>query len=226
MCFSEKQSYINTILLVMGGIYLYPKYRLSFALIFLALKDLIQGLTYHYINNKKAKNILTSFSWIHICFQPFFVNLFMSYFSKENTYYWNSILIISFLFGLYLITTLNEFDIQNDPDCIKKNEKNDYCSEHTTSYIGKYHIGYKFSMDNDNLLFPIIYPILMFIPALFTKSSLLSIIWLLIAFSFQLFLNNIGEGEQAAIWCFVSIIFFLPIAIFHKKISKILFLTF
>ena len=97
-------------------------------------------INHYYKNNEKSKNILTSFSWIHLCFQPLFVNIFMSHFSKQNTYYWNSIFIISFLYGLYDITTLNEFDIQNDPDCIKKNEKNDLCSSHTTSYMGKYHV--------------------------------------------------------------------------------------
>jgi hypothetical protein len=223
MCFSETQSYINTFLLVMGGIYVFPKYRLSFTLIFLAMKDLIQGLLYHYNNNEKAKTILTSFSWLHICFQPLFVNLFMSYFSKENTYYWNSILIVSFIFGLYLITTLNEFDIQNDKDCIKKNEKNDFCSPHTTSYMGKYHIAYKFSRDKDDILFPIIYLISMFIPALFTKSRILIIIWALVYSFTYLFFNDVGEGEQAAIWCFLSILYFLPFSIINKKISKILF---
>jgi len=225
MCFSETQSYINTVLLVMGGLYVYPNYRLSIPLIFLAFKDLIQGLLYHYHskNNEKSKNILTSFSWIHICFQPLFVNIFMSHFSKENIYYWNSIFIISFLYGLYALTTLNEFDIQNDPDCIKKNEKNDFCSTHTTSYMGKYHIAYKFSQDKESLLYSSIYPILMFVPALFTKSRILGIIWAVFVGSIYLFLNTIGDGEQAAIWCFLSILCSLPISIFHKRVSKLLF---
>jgi len=38
----------------------------------------------------------------------------------------------------------------------------------------------------------------------------------------QTFFNNIGEGEKAAIWCFLSIIFFLPISIFNKQIKKFL----
>lgn len=223
MCFSQTQSYINTILLVIGGFYVYPNYRLTFGLIFLALKDLLQGLLYYYKNNEKSKNILTSFSWIHLCFQPLFVNIFMSHFSKQNTYYWNSIFIISFLYGLYDITTLNEFDIQNDPDCIKKNEKNDLCSSHTTSYMGKYHVGYKFRKDKTNFLYYIVYPILMFIPALFTKSRILGVIWAVLVSCLYLVLNNIGDGEQAAIWCFLSILYFLPISIFHKKISKLLF---
>ena len=226
MCFSETQSFINSIILIIGSIFVYPKYRLSIFLIFLAFKDLIQGFLYKYQHNEKLENSLTVLSWIHICFQPLFVNIFMSNFSQNKNNYWNIIFIICFLYGIYTLTTLKEFDIQNDPDCITKNKKNDFCSKHTTSYIGKYHIAYKFNRDNDILFFPIIYLILMFIPSLFTNSRILVIIWGLFVALIYIFFNNIGEGEKAAIWCFLSIIFFLPIAIFNKQISKFLFYTF
>lgn len=221
MCFSETQSFINTIILIIGSIYVYPKYKLTIFLIFLALKDLIQGLLYKYQHNEKVENILTVLSWVHICFQPLFVNIFMSNFSENKNNYWNIIFAISFIYGIYTLTTLNELDIQNDPDCIT-NKNNDFCSKNTTSYIGKYHIAYKFSRDNDVLFFPIIYLILMFVPSLFTKSRNLDIIWGLFVGLIYIYFNNIGEGEKAAIWCFLSIIFFLPIAIFNKQISKLL----
>jgi len=146
----------------------------------------------------------------------------MSNFSQNKNNYWNIIFIISFLYGIYTLTTLKEFDIQNDPDC-NSNKKNDFCSINTTSYIGKYHIAYKFNRDNDILFFPIIYLLLMFIPSLFTNSRILGIIWGLFVGLIYIIFNNIGEGEKAAIWCFLSIIFFLPISIFNKQISKILF---
>jgi len=222
MCFSETQSFTNAIMLIIGSIYVYPKYRLSIFLIFLALKDLIQGFLYKYQHNEKIENVLTVLSWVHICFQPLFVNIFMSNFSQNKNNYWNIIFIISFLYGIYTLTTLKEFDIQNDPDC-NTNKKNDFCSKNTTSYIGKYHIAYKFNRDNDILFFPIIYLILMFIPSLFTNSRILGIIWGLFVGLIYIFFNNIGEGEKAAIWCFLSIIFFLPISIFNKQISKFLF---
>ena len=243
MCFSERQSFINSIILIIGSIFVYPKYRLSIFLIFLALKDLIQGFLYRYQHNEKLENTLTVLSWIHICFQPLFVNIFMSNFSQNKKKYWNIIFIICFLYGIYTLTTLKEFDIQNDPECSitkngidiesitsilyfgKKRDVNDFCSKHTTSYIGNYHIAYKFNRDNDILFFPIIYLILMFIPSLFTNSRILSIIWGLFVGLIYIFfglIHNMGEGEKAAIWCFLSIIFFLPIAIFNKQISKFL----
>ena len=219
MCFSENQSYLNFILLIIGSIHVYPNYRLTIILIFLALKDLLQGFLYHYQNNEKLENILTVLSWIRICFQPLFVNIFMSNFSQTNKNYWNIIFIICLLYGIYTLTTLNEFDIQNDPDCISGN---DFCSKNTTSYIGKYHIAYKFSRDNDILFFPILYLILMFIPSLFTNSRMLGITWGVFVGLIYIIFNGIGNGEKAAIWCFLSMIFYLPIAVFNKQISKIL----
>lgn len=54
MCFSETQSFLNAFILIIGSIYVWPKYQLSISLIFLALKDLIQGFLYYYQNNKKV----------------------------------------------------------------------------------------------------------------------------------------------------------------------------
>ena len=222
MCFSETQSFINTAILISGSIYVYPNYKLSLFLIFLALKDLIQGFLYYYQNNEKFLNNLTILSWIHICFQPLFVNIFLSNFTKNKDNYWNVIFIICILYGIYTLTTLKEFDIQHDPDCTTQNNHNDFCSKYTTSYIGKYHIAYKFNRDNDKLFFPIIYLILMFIPIFFTNAKILGAIWILFVGTIYIFFNTIGEGEKAAIWCFLSIVFFLPIALFNKPLSKLL----
>ena len=66
------------------------------------------------------------------------------------------------------------------------------------------------------------YLILMIVPSLFTKSRILGIIWALFISIIYIFFNNVGEGEKAAIWCFLSIIFVLPISIFNKQVSDFL----
>jgi hypothetical protein len=191
-------------------------------LIYLALKDLIQGLSYRNIKMNKSTQFLTSLSWVHICFQPLFVNIFASYFDK-NFKYWNIIFCICIIYGLYNITNLNEFDIQNDPNCIKENKYDDYCSKKTESYIGKYHLGYKFSTDIYTKYYNYFYAILMFLPSLFTKSRILNIIWLIFTLIIKNIFGKIGSGEKSAIWCFSSILIALPIAIFNKEISKFLY---
>lgn len=213
MCFTERQSYINTILLLAGAFYSKEKWRLAIFLIFLSMKDLIQGLSYNNIKKRKSTQLLTSLSWIHICFQPLFVNVFFSHFDKKFKY-WNHLFILCILYALYNITKLNEFDIQNDKDCIKKSKYDDFCSKKTESYIGTYHLGYKFSTDENTTLF--IYKLLMFLPALFTKSKYVAIGWISFVGAIYTILrdNNIGDGEKAAIWCFSSILVALPMAIY------------
>ena len=224
MCFTETQSYINAILLVISGIICVPYWRLYIPLIFLALKDILQGLLYRNIENKTVNNTLTKLSWIHICFQPLFVNMFLSQFSKNNNnnIYWNSIFIICALYGLYNITNLNDYDIQNDEDCKKLNNKNNFCSNETLSYIGKYHVGYRFSSDKSIFISKLIYTALTFIPSLLTSSRIVGFIWMVFVMIIYKIGNylKLGNGETAAIWCFSSLLCGIPMAIIYKLSNK------
>ena len=225
MCFTETQSYINTILLLFGAYYTRKKLKLSLLLLFLSTKDLIQGLSYRYIDNKKILNILGKLSWIHISLQPFMVNLFVSHFdtNKNHQTYWNLIYILSILYAILNILTLKEFNIDNDPLC-DLNKCYDFCTRETTLKIGKYHIKYKFARDNDKFMFWMIYLLVMLLPAFFTNARPIILLWALFIIIIRIItcMFKLHIGEYAAIWCFLSIIFFLPIAIFEKKIIKIL----
>ena len=48
----------------------------------------------------------------------------------------------TFIFGIYRMTNLDVFDILKEAPYCK--EDHDYCNDKNTSYIGKYHVGYKF----------------------------------------------------------------------------------
>lgn len=222
MCFSETQSYLNFIILNVASVFVLPHYRLSIPLLFLSLKDLIQALSYMKIRQNDSTHLLTVFAWIHISFQPLFVNIFASHFDKTFKY-WNIVFFICIIFALYNLTILKKFDIQNDGKCEKYGKYDDFCSEKTESYLGKYHIGYKFK--TDDTFYPFYYPlfpILIIIPSLLTKARLIGALWFLFIFTIYMIFTNIGEGEIGAIWCFASILIALPIAIFNKSISKIL----
>jgi hypothetical protein len=128
------------------------------------------------------------------------------------------------------MTTLKEFDIQNDPDCVKTHAQDDFCcSKETTSYIGKYHVAYKFSRDVDQVLWPGTllagYVALMFLPSLFTRPRLLGVGWIMFVVliygpGHTLLGGSLGSGELAAMWCFLSILYLLPIAVFAKQINR------
>jgi uncharacterized MnhB-related membrane protein len=156
------------------------------------------------------------------------------HFSPSKSMFWNIILTLTFLYALYSITTLDELDIQNDPNCKSENNKIDFCAKETGAYIGKYHVGYRFNTDNQEWYANVWnwWWVLAFLPALFTKSKYLALIILGLGVSvflaydyflniYPLIFNNINFGEKGAMWCFLSIAL-IPIVLFGKSVKKYL----
>ena len=111
MCFSAELSFFNFGLLAGYASYLqmYSKekdiWKIFIPLYYLSIIDFIQGFQYIFNNNQWYKYIFSVLTYINICFQPVFVNLFFSFFSASfiicNTItYWNFVFIITFLFDL------------------------------------------------------------------------------------------------------------------------------
>ena len=224
MCFSETQSYLNFLMLTIGSLYLIvinKNKRLSISLFYLGLKDLIQGLSYRNLRNRESTNFLTSLSWIHICFQPLFVNLYFSHFDTQFKY-WNYIFIGCFIYGAYCVTILHEFDIQQCSKCVQHIKKdNDYCADKTESYIGKFHLGYRFNTNMyENIRF-FTYALILCIP-FFTRAWILNFCWFAFIALISLFsyINNVAFGEESAIWCFLSIFIGLPVALYSDNILR------
>lgn len=219
MCFNEKQSYVNAIILLLIGIIKFDNKKIACSLIFLSIKDLLQGLLYKYNNDQKINNILTTLSWIHICFQPLIVNIFMSNFDKNNDKYWNNIFLICLIYGICQIFTLKELELYDD----------DFYSNQTQSYIGKYHLGYKFNRQHDTFFkFPLyfIYPayiFLCFLPSLFAGagSKIVSLITILFVINLKYLFYDVRNGEFSAMWCFLTLICAVPMSLLEKYILEL-----
>tara|TARA_B110000285_G_C15139813_1_gene629962 strand:- start:5140 stop:5520 length:381 start_codon:yes stop_codon:yes gene_type:complete len=121
------------------------------------------------------------------------------------------------LFGFYMMTVLNDLDIQNDPDC-DSDGKDDFCADETLSYQGKYHIAYRFRTDKYIYQKLCIYFMLMFIPPLLVGPFGSGLAWPMFIGLIYALCRKLGFGEFAAIWCFASVIY-LPIAIFEETFS-------
>ena len=227
MCFSEAQSYLNAAIVAGLSFTLKSKeWKLMIGGIWLALKELIQGLLYLYHNDKNISRIIMLASWINLSFQPFIVALHAYYFDPKSRKYWNSVLIILFIYGAYLLTTIEAFDIQGDDSCIDKTS--DWCAGETGAYIGKYHIAYK----TNGELYPDSYVwkfgrIAYFLPTLLSKVWPIGILFLLLPSlvsymygynTFDYSNSQIRDGEFAAMWCFVTIIYVAPTLMFRKQI--------
>jgi hypothetical protein len=222
MCFTERQSYLNFLVLTSASLYLMNKKRLAIPLFYLGLKDLLQGLTYNNLRNNESTTFLTSLSWIHICFQPLMINLFFSHFDSDFKY-WNYVFIGCFILGVFALTILHEFDIQQCSKCVQHIHKdNDFCADKTESYIGKIHIGYRFNTNiYENFRF-CLYAIAMCVP-FFTKAWILNILWIYFIGLIGVFsyFNNIAFGEESAIWCFLSIFASLPVALYSDYVIRL-----
>lgn len=226
MCFSKEFSFLNFTILSYYGHYLQTNsvdkdiWRLFFPLYFLGLKDLFQVFLYLFNHNDYYKYIFSILSYIHICFQPLFVNILFSYFSKSTVFfninYWYMIFNALFVFGLYQLTNLDVFDVNND-GLYCKDKTSDFCSDKNSSYIGKYHVGYKFKTKYKYSIFFIIF---MIVPALFTKSYILSIIWLFFIILIFLLFSKLRDGERGAIWCMLSIIPTIPVIYYREYITN------
>ena len=118
------------------------------------------------------------------------------------------------------MTYLEELDIQDDPNCHLISD-DDYCSPETGSYLGKYHIGYQFNLDQVWEKIRYMY-YLMLILGLFTDAKYVNMIWILSTILTLHIFKDTKRGEVAAIWCYLSILVILPIALLHKKIQKII----
>lgn len=188
----------------------------------MGVKDLLQTFLYEFDDNEYYKKFFSVLSYIHICFQPLFVNMLLSYFSKAalicNSSYWNLVFVISFIFGLYQLTNLDVFDIQNY-GLYCQDKSSDFCSDKNSSYIGKYHVAYKFRIKFKYYTF---FLILMIIPGLFTNSYIHSITWAIFILLIKIIFNDVRDGEIGAIWCLLSIIPTIPVVYYRKSILEVI----
>ena len=219
MCFSKTTSLYNFLILTFYAFELQRNnptlWRLYLPLFYLGLKDLLQ----YFLYKEKKKYIYSVLSWVHICFQPLFVNMLLSYFSKAYQY-WNIIFIISIIFGLYQLTNLDVFDIQNEGNFCK-DDNTDFCSDTNGAYMGNYHIGYKF---RTKYKYSFLFLPLMILPGLFTSSWFQSLLWLFFVLLIKIIFNdiNVRDGERGAIWCFLSIVPTIPVVYYRSFLENLI----
>ena len=234
MCFSENQSYVNFAILASYGSYLISLsdpniWRIYVGLIYLSLKDLLQGILYRIVKHKDEAmlalgNVPALLSWMHICFQPLVLAIMASYFSPTyrigGIKYWPIALFGLFLFGLFKLTDLDAFDVIKDrPYCT--DPASDYCELNNGAYLGKYHIGYQFHTKDKfqwiwyAFLIPLIITPSWFIPILLGSFSYIP--WYLF--------SDVRDGESGAIWCFTVIGCALFVAYFRKTLLQLARIT-
>lgn len=204
MCFSENISLAIGLTGIISSIYFYKKnVYASIGIGYFALMEILQFFQYKVINqcNNDYNKFLTIVGYIHICFQPFFINLWLFAFTKKPNF---TFLYMSFFAGLLLASRL--LFVNDEELCDTKNEP--LCGSQTCAFSGKRHIawnirlrapGKKWFSPSIGLHF-----FMWVIPAL-TLFQLKPILALILTGPYLGFLLTDNIHEQPAIWCYTGI---------------------
>jgi hypothetical protein len=175
--------------------------------VFLAVKELLQLVLYYNIDCSPINKWLTVVSWVHISFQPFFVLLFISAFSKRPKQY-NVPLALALIYGIFNSMRIKELRPGGvEFKCSVTEKDKSLCRPQTCSHQGRYHVAYGFELASADAQKGILY-----VPSFFSYALLcfgapyvigdwqIATINALVAFlSFRFAYWDSGEG--AAMWC-------------------------
>lgn len=143
MCFTQSMSFSIGFIGIVASIILYINnyYYASIGILYFSLMEIIQGFQYFVINkcDNYINEILTYIGYLHICFQPVFISIWLFEFinnKKINLNYLKLILGICIAGGILLASRI--FMINSNTLCNANQEP--LCGKKTCSLSGKYHI--------------------------------------------------------------------------------------
>lgn len=213
MCFGKTWSIVSLSVMVTSCIvctYMNVTWRIIAMLFFLAFKELLQLLLYYNIECTLTNKVLSVLSWIHISFQPFFILLFCSAFSKTPKLY-NIPLILASVYAIFNILRIKELRPGGiNYQCSVLDKVVSVCRPQTCSYQGRYHLAYGFELASadgqDGFLFVpsfFSYMLLSFVVPFAIGDWQIASIHALVAFASSRFASW-DTGEAAALWCLNS----------------------
>lgn len=198
--------------------------RITAPIFFLAIKEWIQYESYKVLDTCNKKNQwLTVLSWVHISWQPFFINLFFSYFTPSKWREYKLVLILCAIYAICNIVRIKELRIGGIKTRCAPSEKKAVCQPKTCSYPGVYHLAYGFELESadTSLLVPsfFTYVLLSFGPVFVLGPRLLGFLHALVAIIAMIITHKgTRDGEFAAIWCLNS--FWLAVVGLYAVLSQ------
>ena len=211
MCFGKTWCAVSFLSLVLAsaiGIGMGAPATMIAGSLFLSIKELIQFVLYDHMQTCDSWNKwLTVAAWIHISFQPMFVLLYVSAFSRRPALYALPIC-LSFLFAVFNVFRIRDIRPKTDsaPAC-KEDTQNNMCRLQTCSHKGRMHVAYGFELATADvgLVTPSMFGfmMLMFAVPLLIGDWEIALINGAVAIAMQLLALH-DAGEAAAMWCLNS----------------------
>lgn len=217
MCFNAPMSLSVGLLGIFAGIYFYKKNKyIGIGIFYFGIMEILQFLQYQVIDKCESKmnKFLTTLGYIHICFQPLFINIWlMGFIDDPENYY--VFLYMSVCAGILLLSRI--IWVKDHEICNTNIEP--LCGPKTCSLSGQRHIVWNFRLraPGKDWVTPSIGLIFFMwvIPTLvmFKKKPIMALI-LTSPYLGLLFTDNIHES--ASVWCFTAIFQFIIAYLYLK----------
>jgi hypothetical protein len=205
MCFSENMSLAIGTTGLLASLYFYKKKHIyaSIGIGYFALMEILQFFQYKVIDqcNNQYNKFLTIIGYLHICFQPLFINIWLFAFTANPNFIF---LYMAFFAGLLLASRI--FFVKDNELCDGKNEP--LCGKNTCTFSGERHLAWNLRLRAPGTgwvtpsiglhFFMWVTPVLV----MFQIKPLLAML-LTGPYLGLLLTNNIHE--QPAIWCYTGI---------------------
>jgi len=177
---------------------------------YFAIMETLQALTYIYIGDCSSpmNQLLTFLSYIHISFQPIFINLIFLYFipARFRKKIFTVVMILSFLATIFMLAKVYPFDWAGT--C---NPADAMCAKSLCSIKGSWHIAWHVPLNNLGNGISSYYLAAIILPLIF--GSWRAVIYTLIFGPGLAKIISSSPNEWPAIWCLMSIALILVVFI-------------
>jgi len=225
MCWSGEASAVLATIGLGSTVYMAvkkEKKELWIPLGYFTLMELLQAITYSYIDkcDDPVNQILTLLGYIHIAFQPFFINMVSMYFIPDRIREKISWFVygICFLGTVLMIIKMYPFDWAGLCEC----GVTPLCAENLCSVHGSWHIAWNVPINAIGYLYFLGYTFPAFIVPIIYGSWRMSLYHALVGPCLAYLLTD-NYNEWPAVWCLFSIA--LLLAVIKTPLREILHVT-
>lgn len=204
MCFSQNMSLSVGIFGILSSIYfLKLNIYAAIGIFYFSLMEIIQYFQYKVIDqcDNKYNKLLTKIGYIHICFQPLFINIWLfAFIKKPNVLF----LYMCFLAGLLLASRI--IGVGDEELCDTNHEP--LCGPKTCAFSGEKHIAWNLRLraPGKNWITPSIgLHFFMWAIPVIVILQLKPLLALLLTGPYLGFLLTTNIHEMPAIWCYTGI---------------------
>ena len=172
--------------------------------------ELLQVFTYLYLNqcDKPANQILTYLGYLHIAFQPFFMNMLLLYFIPKKVKDKISGFVYAISFAVAILILIRVYPFLWAEAC--KVGTDWLCGTNLCSTAGNWHLAWQIPLKNVGFVFTYAYAFGLFVLPLIYGSWKLNLYHIMVG---PVLVRLIADSpnEIPAIWCLLSIAIFIAI---------------